>query len=83
MAIVVKVGKVAEAGKVGAPVCEYALPDGATVQNALEAASMSLKDSKGKEFSKDHLRVNGEPAELATKLADGSVLILTPTVKGA
>jgi len=68
MSMLVKVGKMP--GRVG----EYALPEGATVREALVTAEL---DSQGYE-----IKVNGAPATLDTVLNNGDNVLLVQLVKG-
>jgi len=62
-------------GRVGAEVKEVSLEDGATVEEALEAAGLSSKTSES-------VRVNGEDVDLDYELSDGERVMLVKDIRG-
>ena len=76
--IVVKVGKVAESGKRGMPVQEYAIDGTPTVENALKAAGIETK-----KLTSNHIYLNNEPVSLTTSVMNGDTVLVMPMIRGA
>lgn len=79
MAVLIKVGKIAEAGKRAVPVQEYAIDGGTpTVKDALQAAGLSITG-----VTRKNILVNSEPADLTKSLKSGDTVLLVPAARGA
>lgn len=78
MAVVVKVGEVARSGERANPVQEYGVNGTPTVENALRAAGIRTKD-----LTSQRIRVNGEPASLASEVSGGDQVLVMPAIRSA